>query len=86
MMNSLEALFAVLIIFLVFIVVVMVALNVFSSGIGGYILPIWMLINSIQLFAYTALFDIPMPSNSAYFLRRFLDALRIHDKDDLFEI
>ena len=84
MISSLQALFAVLVTFMVTVVISMVAINVYSGA--GSMLPVWMLINSIQLFAYTVLLDIPMPSNSAYFLRRFLDALRINLKDDFFEI
>ena len=84
MISSLEALFAVLVTFMVTVVIGVVAINVYS-GVGS-MLPVWMLINSIQLFAYTVLLDIPMPSNSAYFLKRFLDALRINLKDDFFEI
>ena len=82
--SSLEVLFTFLMIFTALIVIGMIVMSLFS-GIG-YILPIWMLINSIQLIAYTVLLDIPAPSNSTFLLRRILDALRINGKEDLFEI
>ena len=60
-----------------------IAFSIFSGS--GYVLPIWMLINSVQLMAYTVLLDMPSPSNSSYLLRRLLDALRLNGKEDLFE-
>ena len=80
--SSLEVLFTVFIVFMTPIVIGTIVLGIFS-GIG-YILPIWMLINSVQLIAYTVLLDIPMPSNAAYLMRCLLDTLRLNGKEDLF--
>ena len=79
-----EALFTVFVLFTALIIIGTIVLSIFS-GIG-YILPIWMFINSVQLMAYTVLLDIPMPSNAVYLLRRLLDALRLNGKDDLYDL
>ena len=82
--SSLEVLFTVFIVFMTPIVIGTIVLGIFS-GIG-YILPIWMLVNSVQLIAYTVLLDMPFASNATYLMRRFLDALRINGNKDLYEI
>ena len=82
--SSLEGGFICIITFIVILVIGTTGLN-FSIG-TGQMLPIWMLISSTQLIAYTVLLDLPASSNAVYFLRRFLDALRFNGKDDLFQI
>ena len=45
---------------------------------GASLAPVWMFINAMQLLAYSALVDIPLPANSACFLSTILDAVRFN--------
>ena len=45
---------------------------------GGKLLLIWMLVNSLQLIAYSPLFPTSMPSNLHYFLIDYLHLLRLN--------
>ena len=47
---------------------------------AGSLLPTWMFINSAQIIAHMPLLKTMMPGNVNYFLNKFLDWLRWHDK------